>query len=98
MIKPEEPKRFEDWLPKVNCNECARYWDNQCDGVKCDTNSDNPSTGSTRLCNSYLPVRKVVIPAQIKALEKCCDRLRKHLLVLYGTNIIMLFAYIMGWL
>lgn len=64
-----DAKRFDDYTP-VDCNECGRYWDNSCDGVKCKTNSDKPSTGSTRLCNSFLPTRSVVIPAKIEALEK----------------------------
>lgn len=96
MIKPEEPKRFDNWL-QVDCNECGRYWDNTCDGVKCDTNSDKGLQGSTRLCNSYLPVRKVVIPAQIKALEKRCERLRKSNILIAIVIILHLFSHIMGW-
>lgn len=98
MIKPEEPKRFEDWLPKVNCNECARYWDNQCDGVKCDTNSDNPLSGSTRVCNSYLPVRKIVIPAQIKELEWRIKRLRIGLAITDAFIVVHLLSHIVGWM
>lgn len=64
-----ESKRFEDWIP-VDCNECSRYWDSSCDGVKCDVNSDKALQGSTRLCNSFLPTRSIVIPAQIKRLEE----------------------------
>lgn len=86
-----ENKRFEEWTP-VDCNECSRYWDNQCDGVKCKTNSDKDSTGSTRLCNSFLPVRKVVIPAQIKALEKRCDRLRISIML----NTLLIIAHLMS--
>lgn len=98
MIESKEPKRFEDWVRNVDCNNCAKYWDSSCDGVKCDTNSDKALQGSRRLCNSYLPTRSVVIPAQIQDLQWRTERLRKHLLILYGTNIIMLIAYIMGWL
>ncbi len=97
MIKPEEPKRFEDWLPKVNCNECSRYWDNSCDGVKCDTNSDNSLSGSTRLCNSYLPVRKIVIPAQIKELEWRIKRLRTYVRLNTVLIVLHLLSHIMGW-
>lgn len=53
-------KRFEDW-EKVDCNECARYWDSSCDGV---------SKGSSKPCNSYVATRSVVIPARLKVLEK----------------------------
>ena len=56
----EQPKRFEDW-EKVDCNDCARYWDSSCDGV---------SKGSEKPCNSFLATRNVVIPSKIKALEE----------------------------
>lgn len=26
-------KRFDEWESLVNCNDCARYWDNSCDGA-----------------------------------------------------------------
>lgn len=95
MIKPEEPKRFDNWM-EVDCNECGRYWDNTCDGVKCGTNSDKPSTGSTRLCNSFLPVRKVVIPAQIKGLEKRCERLRVYIWLNTALIVAHLLSHIFG--
>jgi hypothetical protein len=56
----DTPKRFEDW-EKVDCNECARYWDSSCDGV---------TKGSEKPCNSFLATRSVVIPARLKTLEK----------------------------
>lgn len=52
--------RFDDWT-EVDCNECARYWDSSCDGV---------SKGQNRLCTSFLATRSVVIPEQIKRLQK----------------------------
>lgn len=55
-----EQKRFENW-EEVSCNDCACYWDNSCDGV---------IPPSQKLCNSFKATRKIVIPAQIKALEK----------------------------
>lgn len=64
-------KRFEDW-EEVNCNECSRYWDNSCDAVK---------KGSTRLCNSFLATRSVVLPEEIKELKKAF----KTLLWAYGV-------------
>ena len=54
-----ESKRFEDWV-KVDCNDCAKYWDSSCDGPQ----------GPHRPCNSYLATRSVVIPAKLKSLEK----------------------------
>ena len=53
----ENNKRFEEW-EEVDCNQCARYWDSSCDGA------------DKRICTSYLATREVVIPAQIKKLEK----------------------------
>lgn len=55
-------KRFEDW-EKVDCNECARYYDSSCDGVK---------KGSEKPCNSFLATRGLVIPAKLNSLEKRC--------------------------
>ena len=55
-----DSKRFEDW-EKVDCNECARYYDSSCDGVK---------KGSAKPCNGYLATRKIVIPNRLNSLEK----------------------------
>lgn len=57
-------KRFEDF-PTVDCNECSRYWDNSCDGVK------PSSEAQKRVCNSFVATRSVIIPEQIKTLQKC---------------------------
>lgn len=92
-----ENKRFEDWT-HVDCNECARYWDSSCDGVKCRTNSDNPSTGSTRLCNSFLATRSVVIPAKIKELEKEVGRLRAASFFTSLSLVLYILFESLGWL
>lgn len=55
----DDQKIFDEW--KVDCNECERWWLNQCDGVKKGINSP---------CKSFLATRNVVIPQQIKALQK----------------------------
>lgn len=91
-----DAKRFDDYKP-VDCNECGRYWDNSCDGVKCKTNSDKDSTGSTRLCNSFLPTRSVVIPAQIKSLETSVGSLRVSLILLSVTMLLHLVSHLLGW-
>lgn len=52
--------RFDEWN-EVECNECARYWDSSCDGV---------SKGENRPCTSFLATRSVIIPLQIKKLQK----------------------------
>lgn len=53
-------KRFEDWTT-VDCNECEHYWTNSCDGV---------CKGSQKPCNSFLATRSVIIPEQIKWIDK----------------------------
>lgn len=91
-----ESKRFEDW-EKVDCNECAKYWDSSCDGVKCNANSDKSSTGSTRLCNSFLPTRSVVIPARINELEKEVGRLTATSFFTSLTLVLYILFDLMGW-
>lgn len=55
----EEKKVFEDW--KVDCNECAHYWDSSCDGA---------SKGKNRSCNSFSATRSVILPEELKQLRK----------------------------
>ena len=77
--------RFDEWT-EVDCNECARYWDSSCDGV---------SKGQNRLCTSFLATRSVVIPEEIKALEKRIKWLEWAVgfsLIIIGTLII-----VFGW-
>ena len=77
---------FEDFQC-VDCNECARYWDNSCDGVK------NAPEGSQKLCTSFLATRSVVIPAQIEALRSEITRLYVSLILLSVT---VLIHYLVG--
>ena len=59
-------KRFDEWN-HIDCNECANYWTNACDGVP---------EGKKRACNSFLAQRNVSIPLEIKALRgklKYCE-------------------------
>jgi hypothetical protein len=83
----EAPKRFEDWN-KCDCNECANYWQDSCDGIK---------KGATKQCNSFLATRSVVIPAKIKDLEKCVKWLTVLVAILVGWNIGQLIAYLLRW-
>lgn len=75
-----ETKRFSDWQ-EVDCNDCAHYWDNSCDGVQCSVK------GSGKPCTSFLATRSVVIPLQIKAL-------RERLKWLYGVVILEAIAIV----
>ena len=56
----DEQKRFDNW-GEVDCNNCDHYWDSSCDSVQ---------KGSQRPCSSYLATRTIIIPEQIKRLQK----------------------------
>lgn len=60
-MSKQSTTRFDNWDDVVECNNCAKYWDDSCDGV---------SKGSTRSCTSFIATRNIVIPQQIKSLEK----------------------------
>ena len=74
-------KRFDNW--DVDCNECANYWTNSCDGV---------SKGVKKPCNSFLAQRNVSIPLEIKALR---GRLKRCEVCLFITDVVLLI-YIIG--
>ena len=82
-----QSKRFEDW-EKVDCNECARYWDSSCDGI---------CKGSEKPCNSFLATRSVVIPARIKELEKWNKWLTFGVVSLDVLFILHIVFQVMGW-
>ena len=52
---------FDNWDEVVDCNSCAHYYDNTCDGVE---------KGKTRNCTAYLATRDVVIPYEINRLKR----------------------------
>lgn len=70
----DKPKIFDDF-PTVDCNECERWWTNQCDGAK------SSSKGSKMPCNSFLATRSVVIPKEIERLKRAFKWLLGVLLV-----------------
>ncbi len=83
-------KRFSEW-EEVDCNECTHYWDDSCSGV---------SKGEYRNCTSFKATRNVVIPQQIKELQKD----RKWITILLALQVIfdLVVAYNlvvinMGW-
>lgn len=59
----KSPTIFEEWV-EVECEQCERWWLNQCDGCK------DTLKGSKTPCNSFLATRSVVIPQKIKRLER----------------------------
>ena len=72
--------RFDEWTETVDCNDCARYWDDSCDGM--------PTERSQRLCTSFLATRRVVIPSQIESLRKDVRRLYALLGVAFFTQLL----------
>lgn len=83
-------KRFSDW-EEVDCNECTHYWDDSCSGV---------CKGDKRNCTSFVATRNVVIPQQIRSLQKD----NKLIYILLGIQVIFdlivaynLVAINMGW-
>lgn len=89
MSNDNKPKIFEDW-EEVDCNECERYWLNQCDGAK------TLGKGSKMPCTSFLATRNVVIPLQIKKLEKANKRTTVCIALLAIANIILCLSHIFG--
>lgn len=79
-----EPKRFEAW-EEVDCNECARYWDDSCDGIT--------AKDLQKPCNAFLATRSVVIPAKIERVEKQV----KWLTGIIAIEMILLIVVSMGW-
>jgi hypothetical protein len=74
-------KRFEDF-PTTECDNCERYWINQCDGTEIN------SKGSNASCNSFLPTRKVLIPQEIETLKKRLKMLEIEVLLMSVITII----------
>ena len=75
------PSKFDDWSDVVDCNECARYWDSSCDGVK---------PNERKNCNSYLATRSVVLPERVKQLEDRVNMLQRILVIF--MSVVFIFA------
>ena len=87
----DTPKRFEDWI-EVDCNDCAHWWDNSCDGVK-------PTLNQSRMpCNSFLATRSIVIPEQIKSLQRANKRVLAIVGIISLMNIGLLISIMSGWI
>lgn len=73
-----ENKKIFDDFPRVDCEECANWWVNQCDGVP---------RGSKKRCTAFIASRRVDIPQEIARLK----REVKHLTIfLYGFEILFI--------
>lgn len=79
-----ENKRFSDWQ-EVDCNDCAHYWDSSCDALQ----------GSRKPCNSFLATRSVIIPLQIKRLQKSVKWLTGAL-VIVTVAVVILGVMVLG--
>lgn len=78
-MSDSDRKVFDEWTD-VDCNNCQRYWLDQCDGTK---------VNETKICNSFLATRKTDIPMQIKRLDKDLNWI-KGVLIFYGIVILLL--------
>lgn len=63
--------KFDDWSDVVDCNNCARYWDSSCDGVK---------PNERKNCNSYIATRSLVLPERMKRMEDRMDMFQRVLI------------------
>ena len=79
-----EQKIFDDF-PKVNCNECENYYTNACDGAM---------KGSERPCKTFLAIRSVNIPAEIKALRERLNKVIVSVLFIGVALLIHLLMYL----
>ena len=71
----------------VDCNDCQRYWLDQCDGTP---------EGVQKPCNSFLATKKVDIPERINSLENRFKSLRGCVRVLNIIIIFHLLTHIIG--
>jgi hypothetical protein len=62
LISENEGKKtvFSEW-EDCDCNECEHYLDSSCDGV---------DKGKKKQCGQFSATRSVIIPEQIKRLQK----------------------------
>ena len=60
-----EQKIFDEY--EVDCNDCQRYWLDQCDGSK--VNVQKP-------CSSFLATKKMDIPEKVKSIEEKYENIR----------------------
>lgn len=72
-------KQVFDNFPKVKCEECECYWNNQCDGVP---------EGDARNCTAYRATKSTDIPKRIKQLEERVSTMDKFILI-YGFALIL---------
>jgi hypothetical protein len=79
-----ERKIFDDY--EVECNECEKYWCNQCDGVK---------PNQRRKCTSYVAVKRVDIPKRVDQNYQEINHLKTWLVI---SNIALIIHIILDLL
>lgn len=78
----DKPKIFDDFVI-VECEQCERWWLNQCDGCK------DTLKGSKTPCNAFVATRSVIIPQEIERLKKAIKGLKTTVLLL-GVAVLLL--------
>ena len=88
-MSEEKNNKIFDEFPKVDCNECERYWINQCDGIQ---------KGNQKLCKSFLATRKVNILQELEEIKEGLTDNRRSCVVLYIIMILqnILLLLVMG--
>lgn len=90
------PYRFDEWesLADYNvCNNCERFWNNQCDGEPSKVpNQKCPSEAFTGSLCDFTPTRKVTIPLEIKTLQNGCNRLKTAIVILAVVEVVTLLV------
>lgn len=77
-----KPKIFDDF-PTVECNECERYYLNQCD-------ANIAVNGSKMPCKAFIPVRGVSIPKEVSRLKRAF----KWQIGLYAVLVVSFIAHL----
>ena len=77
-------KIFDDY--EVECNQCEKYYLNQCDGVKC---------GTKRKCTSYVAVKRVDLPKMIDKNKREIDHLKTWLVI---SNVALIIHVVLDML
>ena len=84
-----EQLRFDDFhevKQTVECNNCERYYVNQCDGV---------NKGENKPCREFLAVRNVNIPEELESLRERVNSLNAYVILL---GITLLIHIVGGWI
>jgi hypothetical protein len=84
MTNETKPPVFSEW-EDCDCNQCEHYWDSSCDGVGKD---------KRKLCGQFSATRSVIIPEQIKDLEKQVTILKWCVVILAWIDILTIVG---GW-